>query len=100
MADDEAFRALILETKAKVDHLYELMRPYFEQQPPSAAAPAEPSPPPPSPSSDEPTYEELMNLLVRKNREMQLLKIRNDWLESKLEEYEPKDDEVGQEYDA
>jgi hypothetical protein len=95
--DDAAFRSIVLETKGKVDHLYELVRPYFEQQPPAAAP--EPSPQSP-PSDDEPTREELMDLLVQKNRQMQLMKIRNDWLEYKLEQYEPKDDEVGhQEYD-
>jgi hypothetical protein len=98
MTDDEdhdaAFRTIVLETKAKVDRLYELMRPHFEPSP----LPAAPSPQP-SPLSDV-AREELEDRLVRKNREMQLLKIRNDYLEHKLEQYEPKDDdEVGQEYE-
>jgi uncharacterized coiled-coil protein SlyX len=38
-------------------------------------------------------YAELEQRLVEKNREIQLLKIRNDYLEHKLERYEPKDDD-------
>jgi hypothetical protein len=91
--DDAAFRSIVLETKAKVDHLYELMRPHFEPSPPAAPSPQ------PSPLSDV-AREELEDRLVRKNREMQLLKIRNDYLEHRLEQYEPKDDdEADQEYE-
>jgi hypothetical protein len=97
--DDATFRALVRETSGKIDRLYELVRPYFEQSP----AAAEPSPPQQSPlasDDDEPTREELMERLVQKNRELQLAKIYTDYLEGKLEKYEPKDDdEVDQDYE-
>jgi hypothetical protein len=98
MPDDDDFQALLRETSGKVDRLYNWMQSQFEQSPPLS----QPSPTP-SPSvlpDDEPSREELMERLAQKNRQIQLLKIRIDYLENKLEKYEPTtDDEAGQEYD-